>query len=255
MKIFVHYSNTTLVTLQRFGIYNFSVRFLYSNTTLVTVHPPISNPEPVNLLQFKYNSCYYSTPVSLIYKCDVYGFKYSTCYYSTERRCLSLQNSNITSVTVQLLNSGIIINHYSNTTFVTIQQRKKGFVKFSLLFKYNTCYSSTEAQNIDRPPTRQFKYNTCYGSARKADRSCSFRKIQIQHLLLFNIKVVPSVLICRVFKYNTCYCSTSPLLFYFAPSQYYSNTTPVTVQRHSSHHFIRRSQIQIQHLLLFNVHL
>ena len=121
LKIFVHYSNTTLVTLQRFGIYNFSVRFLYSNTTLVTVHPPISNPEPVNLLQFKYNSCYYSTPVSLIYKCDVYGFKYNTCYYSTERRCLSLQNSNITSVTVQLLNSGIIINHHSNTTLIIIQ--------------------------------------------------------------------------------------------------------------------------------------
>ena len=140
----------------------------------------------------------------------------------------------------------------SNTTLVTIQLYSST-TSIAALFKYNTCYCSTWLK-FSWENLSLFKYNTCYCSTVICGAcQAGTIEIQIQHLLLFNLKpdflrrTIPFIQIQHLllfndikavkkdmrspsFKYNTCYCST----------QSRCRQDPVLMP------------IQIQHLLLFN---
>ena len=142
--------------------------------------------------QFKYNTCYCSTMVSVFHLSHWRLFKYNTCYCST-----------------RYLSEGKKSHPDSNTTPVTVQP------EFA-------CYCSPH--NII-----QIQYLLLFNIYFIHHRRIP-PHIQIQYLLLFNetgiiyrnqaqadsntilVTVQPSILIgseCgEVFKYNTCYCST-----------------------------------------------
>ena len=143
-----------------------------------------------------------------------------------------------------------LLYQYSNTTPVTVQ-RCRNFIFYPIaVFKYNTCYYSTNSNRSALSCMISFKYNTCYYSTAifcNASFTSLFKynlcyysthfcfkricenPIQTQHLLLFNYLTSTALYPGFKFKYNTCYCSTL-----------------------SKFHFLPDCCIQIQHLLLFN---